>query len=112
MGSLGVVYQDRGKSNRAIEYHERHLALARELGNIHGVSIALGNLGNAYDALSETDRAIQQCIDESPDRGVVYAAVFDVIRRAVTEIERGCTEEALATYSSLVRSLQKQFGIE
>jgi tetratricopeptide (TPR) repeat protein len=48
-----------GEYRRAIEYHEQHLAMAREIGDREGEGHALGNLGNAYHRLGEYRRAIE-----------------------------------------------------
>jgi tetratricopeptide (TPR) repeat protein len=48
-----------GDNDRAIEYHQAHLAIAQAMGDRRGEGQALGNLGNVYDSLGEYRRAIQ-----------------------------------------------------
>ena len=44
---------------RAIEYHEKHLSIAKDLGNRAGEGRAYCNLGNAYHSLADFQRAIE-----------------------------------------------------
>ena len=43
---------------KAIGFYEQHLAIAREIGDRRGEGNALGNLGTAYAALGQVERAI------------------------------------------------------
>jgi tetratricopeptide (TPR) repeat protein len=56
---LGVAYWNLGEPSRAIEYHEKTLGIAREIGNRREEGSALGNLGIAYSELGDTRRAIE-----------------------------------------------------
>ena len=47
-GQPGHGLHDLGEYRRAIEYHEQHLTIAREIGDRLGEGHALGNLGLAY----------------------------------------------------------------
>ena len=47
------------RPRRAIALYEQHLTIAREIGNRREEGHSLGNLGNAYAALGETQRAIE-----------------------------------------------------
>ena len=57
--AMGQAYLDMGKSEVAVEYYQKALALAREIGDRRGEGNALGNLGNAYAALGNPRQAIQ-----------------------------------------------------
>ena len=57
-GFLGIAYGQLRQTDRAIEFNERYLKIAREIGDRRGEGTALGNLGNAYASLSQTERAI------------------------------------------------------
>ena len=59
LGNLGVAYKNLGETRRAIEYHEKVLAITREIGDRRGEGSALGCLGIAYKNLGETRRAIE-----------------------------------------------------
>ena len=47
-GNLGNAYQSLGDFQKAIEYHTKHLSIAKEVGDTAGEGRAYGNLGNAY----------------------------------------------------------------
>ncbi|NET01345.1 MAG: tetratricopeptide repeat protein [Sphaerospermopsis sp. SIO1G1] len=56
--SLGNAYQSLGQYQKAIEYHQQSLDIAREIGDVRRESSSLNNLGNAYDSLGEYQKAI------------------------------------------------------
>ncbi|CAH3115852.1 unnamed protein product, partial [Pocillopora meandrina] len=55
----GNAYQGRGQFKTAIQYHQRHLEIAKEVGDKAGEGNSYGNLGNAYDGLGQFKTAIQ-----------------------------------------------------
>ncbi|XP_073229371.1 uncharacterized protein [Porites lutea] len=55
--ALGIAYYSRGDFRKAIEYHERHLKISKEVGDRAGEGRAYGNLGNAYDSLGDFQKA-------------------------------------------------------
>ena len=57
--NLGVAYRSLGEFQKAIEYHERHLKISKEVGDRAGEGKAYGNLGNAYDSLGDFQKAIE-----------------------------------------------------
>jgi tetratricopeptide (TPR) repeat protein len=59
LGSLGNAYRDLGQVDKAIDYYEQALAIAREIGHRQNESTTLGNLGNAYSDLGQVDKAIE-----------------------------------------------------
>jgi tetratricopeptide (TPR) repeat protein len=56
---LGLAYTALGEARKAIEYYEKALAVAREIGDKSGQGNALGNLGIAYKNLGEARKAIE-----------------------------------------------------
>ncbi|XP_044170811.1 tetratricopeptide repeat protein 28-like, partial [Acropora millepora] len=64
-----------GDYRKAIEYHEKHLKIATEIGDRGGEGRAYGNLGNAYQSLGDYRKAIEyheKCLKiaiEIGDRG-------------------------------------------
>ncbi|XP_044183534.1 tetratricopeptide repeat protein 28-like, partial [Acropora millepora] len=56
--NLGNAYHSLGEYKKAIEYHEKDLKIAKEIGDRAGEGRAYGNLGNAYDSLGDYQKAI------------------------------------------------------
>ncbi|CAH3151089.1 unnamed protein product, partial [Pocillopora meandrina] len=56
-GNLGNAYHSLGDFKKAIEYHNLHLKIAKEVGDKHGEGRAYGNLGIAYDSLGDFKKA-------------------------------------------------------
>ena len=56
---LGDVYGPLGDLKEAIEYYERSLGIAKEIGDIAEEVQAYRNLGSAYDSLNEFKQAIE-----------------------------------------------------
>ncbi|CAG0974305.1 Transcriptional activator NprA [Methanosarcinales archaeon] len=59
LGSLGILYDQIGSYRKAIEYYEKALAIAHEIGDRRGEGADLGNLGNAYSDLGQVEKAIE-----------------------------------------------------
>ena len=75
--NVGCAHQRAGDHAKAIDYHNRALAMDRELGNAIGQGESLDNLGSAYAGLGEQDRAegyYLQAIELFRERGDRYRA--------------------------------------
>ena len=59
MCNLGSAYAALGQPKKAIEFHEQHLAVAREIGDRQGEAIACWNLGLRYNEAGELKRAVE-----------------------------------------------------
>ena len=59
MGNLGLAYEDLGETQRAIEYFEQVLEIARETGDRRGEGTVLWNRALALDKLGRRDEAIR-----------------------------------------------------
>ena len=57
--NLGNAYHSLGDFQQAIEYHEKDLSIAKDVGDRAGEGLAYCNLGNAYDSLGYFQRAIE-----------------------------------------------------
>jgi tetratricopeptide (TPR) repeat protein len=57
-GDLGTAYWSVGEYRKAIDYYEKALVIAREIGNREG-DAWLGGLGNAYSDLGQIQKAIE-----------------------------------------------------
>ena len=56
---LGLVYQAKGKWERAIEYHEHSLALKEKAGDEYGMAPTFHDLGLIYQYKGDLDKAIE-----------------------------------------------------
>jgi tetratricopeptide (TPR) repeat protein/nucleoside phosphorylase len=57
--NLGLCYLTLGDIPKAIEYHERSLAIEEKLGRLEGQANAFGNLGLRYRRLGDIPKAIE-----------------------------------------------------
>ena len=57
-GNLGVAYQGLGDSKTVIDYCERYLRIAKELGDTFAEGRVYGTLGNAYQGLGDFKTAV------------------------------------------------------
>ena len=57
--ALGIAYYSLGDFQKAIEYHERHLKISKEVGDRAGEGKAYCNLGIAYYSLGDFQEAIE-----------------------------------------------------
>jgi len=58
LGNLGAVYFALGEYEKAINYHEQALAIAKSNGDKDGEAAGLGNLGIIYRSLGEYETAV------------------------------------------------------
>ncbi|MBS9771827.1 MAG: tetratricopeptide repeat protein, partial [Trichodesmium erythraeum GBRTRLIN201] len=56
---LGNVYYSQGEYDKAMEYYQQHLQIARGIGDRSGEGRALGNLGVVYNSQGEYDKAME-----------------------------------------------------
>ena len=58
-GSFGNAYQSLGDYRKAIEFHEKQLKIATEIGDRDGEGNAYGSLGNACQSRGDYRKAIE-----------------------------------------------------
>jgi len=59
LGEIGTVHQMLSEPHQAIEYHEKALSIAREIGDRRGEGITLWNMSLALDQLGQRAQAIE-----------------------------------------------------
>jgi tetratricopeptide (TPR) repeat protein len=87
LGSLGLVYSNGGQPERAIEYYEQALTLARKHNDRRSEGNWLGNMGLAYRDLAQFDLArqyLEQAIAIFDD---IQSPSADLIRDWLAEFE-------------------------
>jgi tetratricopeptide (TPR) repeat protein len=57
--NLGLVYDTRGELDKAVEMHNKALAIDEQMGNKQGMAEDYGNLGNVYQTRGELDKAVE-----------------------------------------------------
>jgi len=58
MSNIGSVYRDKGDLDKALEYHQAALTIARETGDQWGAASNMGNIGSLYRAKGNLDEAL------------------------------------------------------
>ena len=61
LGSLGILYGQTGSYKKSLEYFEKALKIAQEIGDLRGEGATLGNLGLTYYYWGKMERAIDYC---------------------------------------------------
>jgi tetratricopeptide (TPR) repeat protein len=56
---LGLLYQDKGEWDKAIDYYQRSLAICEKVGDEHGMASTFNNLGEVYRVKGEWEKAIE-----------------------------------------------------
>jgi tetratricopeptide (TPR) repeat protein len=59
LSGIGLAFANLGEVEKAIEFHEQTLVIAREISDRRNEGTALGDLGNAYLRLGESEKAIE-----------------------------------------------------
>lgn len=59
LGSLGILYHYIGSNKKSIEYCEKALKVAQNIGDKKSEGVQLGNLGNAYGSLGDVRKATE-----------------------------------------------------
>jgi len=85
LGNLGLTYSNGGQLDRAIDYYEQALTIARKNGDKRSEGNWLGNLGLAYRDLEQIDKA-RQFLRES-------VAIFEMINSPTADLIRDWLEE-------------------
>lgn len=121
LNNLGLCYEILGEVEKAIEHHERALAVDQRLGHPDRQANDLGNLGGCYRTLGEVGKAIEHykhalAIDEKLGRlkgvashvgnlGLCYRQLGD-IRKAIEHHERSLAlEEQLGSLEGQAHQL-------
>ena len=103
---LGKAYYDIGQFKTAIKYHQRHLEIAKEVGDKAGEGRSYGNLGCAYDSLGQFKTAI-----EYHQRGLEIAKeVGDKFGEGIGYGDLGCAYDSLGQFKTAMEYHQR--GLE
>ncbi|HEY9612486.1 CHAT domain-containing protein [Allocoleopsis sp.] len=110
----GNYYKERGNSekaqqyyNQAIKYQEESLVLVRTISDRYGEAQALGNLGNVYSALGESQRAI----DYQQQSLVIAREIRDRLQEGQALLNLGTTYSSLGDYAKALGYHQQSLAI-
>ncbi len=115
-GTLGDAYQwSLGQYQQAIDYHQQHLMIAREIGvreafpleSRRGEAKSLGNLGSAYESLGQ----YQQAIDYHQQSLVIKREIGDRRGEAISLGGLGSAYESLGQYQQAIDYHQQWLAI-
>ena len=98
---LVTLIHSLGDFKKAIDYHERHLKIAKEVGDRSGEGNAYGNLGNAYDSLGDFKKAIdyhEHCLKIAKEVGDDISIAKSFQNLGVAFESLGSFDEAIDCY--------------
>ena len=56
LNNIGLVYWSLGRYEQALDYYQKALAIAKDIGDREGEGTRLNNIGSVYDNLGVTSR--------------------------------------------------------
>jgi len=107
LGNLGSAYLLLGQYQKAIEFHQQSLAIAREIGDRFGESRSLNTLGLAYKSLGQYQKAIefhQQSL-------AIAREIGDRLGEASFLGNLGLAYKSLGQYQKAIEFYQQQLAI-
>jgi filamentous hemagglutinin family protein len=93
--------------NKAIQYQQESLALAKANRDRYGEAQALGNLGNIYSAINDSQRAL----DYQQESLVIAQEIRDRLQEAQALLNIGTAYSYLGDYSTALKYHQQSLAI-
>ena len=59
LNNLGIISQEQGKLEQALQFHKRALKLREQVGNPVDIAISLNNIGKIYEQQGKWNQAIK-----------------------------------------------------
>ena len=112
LGSLGVLYGQIGSYNKSLEYSEKALKVAKEIGDRQNEGSWIGNLGTAYYALGQVERAVEyyeQALAISKEIGDRRGEGYRLGNLGLTYADLGQVERAIKYYEQAL-AIAKEIG--
>ncbi|HSF71784.1 MAG TPA: tetratricopeptide repeat protein, partial [Methylotenera sp.] len=110
LGNLGIIYNDVGQIDRAIECYKQALVINREIGSRHGEAKNLGNLAEVYIFLGQIDQAIEyseQALVIDREIGDLSDEAVDLSNLGMAQATKGNYANALDNLISSIQIAQK-----
>jgi predicted ATPase/class 3 adenylate cyclase len=105
---LGVLTQQQGETEKSLEYLERSLAIARELGDLNRQARELNSLGITHDVLGDLERA-RSLLEESAD---IARSVGDISRLAAALTNLGHVESYSGNHVRALEILEEALQLD
>lgn len=113
-GNLGLVYQEQGELDKALEMHERALAINEALGNKMGVANQYDNMGLIYRTRGQLDKALdlhEKASAINQTLGLPERAAGQYSNMGLVYEIRGDFDKALEMHEKAL-AIHKQFGMK
>ena len=104
---LGNVYYSLEEYQQAIDFHQKSLAIKRQIGDRHGEAKSLNNLGSAYKALGK----YQQAIESLHQSLAIFQQIGDSYGEANSLNNLGNAYDLLGEYQRAIDLLQQSLAI-
>jgi len=107
---LGLVYQDKGEWDKAIDYYQRSLAICEKVGDEHKMSAIFNNLGSVYQGKREWDKAIeyyQRSLEILEKVGDEHGMAFNYNNVAGLYQAQGRLKEAAPLFQKSIEILER-----
>ena len=112
LSALGLAYHSLGQVEKAIEYHQQALDIAKEIGDREDEGANLGNLGLAYTNLGQIEKAIeylQLALDIAKETGCRSSEGIYLGSLGLAYYSLGQTEKAIGYYKQAL-DIAKETG--
>ena len=106
-GNLGNAYRGPGQFKTAIEYHQRRLEIAKEVGDMSGEGRGYCGLGNAYHSLGQFNTAIEYQQRSSE----ITKEVGDKAEEGGSYGNLGCAYHSLGQFKTAIEYHQRHLEI-
>ena len=107
LNNLGITCTALCKQDRAIDYYQQDLAIAKEIEDRYGESICLGNLGSLYLTLGD----YQQAIKYQQQRIIIARSLGDLNGEASSLSSIGNAYYSLGDYTQAIENQQQSLAI-
>ncbi len=101
LNKMGWAYIKLGEYPKAIELHEKHLEIARRIGDVRGEGNTLGNMGSVYGYLGNHHKAIElyeQALEITRRTGDVWGEGANLGNMGVAYSDLGNYPKAIELY--------------
>jgi CHAT domain-containing protein len=107
LNNIGLVYDELGEKQKALDFYNQSLPLWRAVGDRSGEATTLNNIGSVYDALGEKQKALDFYNQSLP----LWRAVGDRSGEAITLSNRGILFQNINQPDAAITDLETSLQI-